>query len=566
MPFVTVGKPSPSWHGAWAAYGFDACLLTIVLFALAAWLGDDLVDPSHQEVQATLFYHGFAWAYFILFEGLFSATPGKLALQLRVVDSRTGERPRFRNIVLRAAIYLIFSSELPSLIALALNRTSPEAQIIIVLFGTVIGMALLLVTLRPKYGSRLLHDVLSNTIVVAGHDATTPVRLLPTAPLRHVSTTSAAGWPSRFGGYEVSGVIWQSDQQALLQGHDARLNRDVWLLVDRQQQAGINQAERYQPRPARLRYLSHGEQAALYWTAYVAPNGAPLRYWVTPEQPLSWREARLILEQLIEELRHSRDDRTPLNLTSLDQLWLDAQGRISLVDWSLSAPEKETLSVAEENQLANSANVVSPDTQAARSGALRSSEQRFAIEVMRMSLTGKSYPLGAHRSQSSRLCLCMLAIYSSVYEFQMRTRMSVLKNYKISCVISATRPWVVGTTVRLWMMGISMLTILAFVGAMMSISRVANQATLMRLEETWIETSALQAIAADEAWFQEWQGAFANQSPEKRVSSAEMLTAIAEYKQAARAAIQLRWKHAGSCCAKSLQVAFWLKLLNNQMT
>ncbi len=125
---------------------------------------------------------------------------------------------------------------------------------------------------------------------------------------------------------------------------------------------------------------------------------------------------------------------------------------------------------------------------------------------------------------------------------------------------SATRPWVVGPTVRLWMIGISLLTTLGFVGAMMSISRIGNQAALMRLEDSWIEASALQAIATNDAWFQDWQGAVDPQLPERQGSAAQMRDTISDYKQACRSAVQLRWKNAGVVLRQILADSFLARI------
>ncbi len=555
VPFVRGRQAIAQLARRLAAYGFDTCLLTIAMFGLASVMGDSLYDPTTQSLSSLALYHGIAWAYFILLEGYFSASPGKLALQLHVADSRTGERASFKSLLLRATVYLLIGFELPSLAVLLSNHLSHEAQLIAQLAATIAGVVLLLVTMRPKYGSRLLHEVLSSTLVVADHDATQPVRLLPAAPLRELSTTAGTGWPVQMGAYEVRGVIWQTAQQALLLGRDERLNRDVWLVVDREKPIAHNPMERHPSRPARLRYLSHGEQQSLYWTALVAPAGAPLRYWVTPERPLSWREARLILEQIVEEFRHSRDDATPLNLTSLDQLWLDAQGRISLADWSLSAPADHSSNILDKDR--------SLDAQPLAPGLLRKSERDFATEVMRMSLTGKSRPWER-----------VPAAVETPLPMHARNLLERLRNSDQTPTIafedvqhqlrdSATRPWVVGSTVRFCMIGISLLSSLAFVGAMISITRVGNQATLMRLEDSWIEASALQAVAEDKVLFEEWRSAMQKHSPDQNISATQLLAATTNYKQACRSAIEPRWKHGGIVLRQILAGGFFTQIVDH---
>ena len=83
--------------------------------------------------------------------------------------------------------------------------------------------------------------------------------------------------------------------------------------------------------PTRPRWLDGGEQAEGRWDAYVAPAGCPLADLAGPEG-LPWHDARPILEDLADELAAACAEGTlPPGLT-VDQVWVQPDGRAILVD------------------------------------------------------------------------------------------------------------------------------------------------------------------------------------------------------------------------------------------
>src|SRR5262249_31126220 len=68
---------------------------------------------------------------------------------------------------------------------------------------------------------------------------------------------------------------------------------------------------------------------------FVAPAGRPLADIASLERKLSWREARPILEQLAEELAAAQSDGTLPPTLSLDQVWVQPDGRVQLLDFPL---------------------------------------------------------------------------------------------------------------------------------------------------------------------------------------------------------------------------------------
>src|SRR5439155_4974863 len=98
-------------------------------------------------------------------------------------------------------------------------------------------------------------------------------------------------------------------------------------------------------RTTRPRWLGGGEataregtagvNSAARWDAFFAPPGGPLADMVAPGAALSWMEARPILEELTDELRAARDDGTMPATLSIDQVWVQPDGRAHLLDFPL---------------------------------------------------------------------------------------------------------------------------------------------------------------------------------------------------------------------------------------
>lgn len=106
-------RPSGFWRRA-AAMGVDWLWLFCVTGALA-WLIFGMPLPSAGDSQAAI---GARWIHnllpavvFIAGWRLFGTTPGKLLLELRVVDARTGGRPSWPRAIVRYIGY--FVSALP---------------------------------------------------------------------------------------------------------------------------------------------------------------------------------------------------------------------------------------------------------------------------------------------------------------------------------------------------------------------------------------------------------------------------------------------------------------------
>src|SRR5262249_12200739 len=111
--------------------------------------------------------------------------------------------------------------------------------------------------------------------------------------------------------------------------------RKVWIYLRPLWSPPLTTTRRDLNRPTRLPWLAYGKHADEQWDAFLAPAGSPLPDVVNSEARLSWPEARSILEQLTDELAAAcQDKRLPRPLT-VDQVWIQANGRIQLLDGSL---------------------------------------------------------------------------------------------------------------------------------------------------------------------------------------------------------------------------------------
>jgi hypothetical protein len=86
-------------------------------------------------------------------------------------------------------------------------------------------------------------------------------------------------------------------------------------------------------RITRPRWIAGGKLKSEQWDAFLAPQGCPLPDLIASERRLPWSEVRPVLEQLAEELQSACEDGTLPASLSLEQLWVQQNGRVQLTDW-----------------------------------------------------------------------------------------------------------------------------------------------------------------------------------------------------------------------------------------
>jgi hypothetical protein len=323
--------------GAFLVDGLVLVLITVVpLEILRSALGWRHVAVAGFTIDPVAWALGIA--YFATLEGLLGRTIGKTLLGLRV--SRVGENgpPGLWRGWVRAFVFdcvwlvVLFAAPVVS------RLVSRGAGAVVFLLGAV---ALLVQLRRTSGGYRGLHDFASGCHVTQRPFPARKLRLLSTRPNPLDSVERAEEGdplPETIGGFAVRGRLWvDSTGEQVWVAEDRVLGRRilVWLRPDAV--GPIPQAPTGDlVRPTRLRRLGHGRiawaEGEFDWAAFAAPVGVPLAHTVRPDRPLPWADARILLEQLVDELQAAEiDGSTPANL-DLSQVWVEPTGRLQLLD------------------------------------------------------------------------------------------------------------------------------------------------------------------------------------------------------------------------------------------
>jgi hypothetical protein len=330
--------PSAMSRGAlglrFAAYLIDAALLfgTEMLIRLAVWL---VRGPGSEELfnegSWLTFELGVEITYFTVLEAWFGYSVGKFLLRLRVCPVVSAEPPPWHRVVLRTVIFVLLANGyLP--FAYWFDWTAGQT-----LIGWAVCVALLLGVMRRSNGYRGLHERLSGTRVVQLPWVRPPRRLTTKRTTFPVNSAADGRFETVYGAFHVKGRLWERADEAVLVAEDPPLTRGIHVWVRPGDTAELSPARRNLIRSTRPRWLDGGEilagkNPAARWDAFFAPAGGPLADVVAPGAALSWTEARPILEEVTDELRAGRDDGTMPVTLSLEQVWVQPDGRAHLLD------------------------------------------------------------------------------------------------------------------------------------------------------------------------------------------------------------------------------------------
>jgi uncharacterized RDD family membrane protein YckC len=329
------------------AYVIDAMLFSLVVGLLQIFV----VAEYFEGVWPTLLGNLLIIPYFAILEGLWGLTPGKWLLRLRVCTAHSSDPPGCLRAFWRAVLFyvLVYSIyDLATLISSEDDAYPWWGWELVAYFALGIGLLALNSTMRARNGYRGLHELLSGTRVVRLPWPRRSERFVSPHPDRLTQDLSPAeDLPSTIGPFLVRGALQSSGQEQWVLAEDPTLARKVLLHCRPGSKSALDFARRNLHRPTRLRWLSAGEIGQLRWDAYLAPTGCPLRDLCSPQHRLSWRAFRGILEQLTDELVAACADGTlPLILT-VEQIWVQPDGRVQVLDASLSPAPPPGESAAE---------------------------------------------------------------------------------------------------------------------------------------------------------------------------------------------------------------------------
>jgi uncharacterized RDD family membrane protein YckC len=306
------------------------------------------VDGRFQISPLAIVFGVALWfLYFGVLEGWRGQTLGKWLLQLRTCTALGTDPPGVSRALLRCMVlyFLVNTGDVYVSFALlpkmqmAVNPADTRAaaenlglamqMIAVQLFAWPAGILLMLMTMRPRNGYRLLHEFASGTRTIRLRAA--EKRLTP--PAYHVEdAVQPASTVERIGAFAVRGWLWQEGGAGVLFGQDPALRRDVLIWRRPEEQSPLGDARHDIDRMSRLRWVGAGSDGCQRWDAFVAPLGCPLTKLVSPSRPLSWSLVRPLLEQLTDELVAALKDGTLPPTLSVDQVWVLPNGGVQLLD------------------------------------------------------------------------------------------------------------------------------------------------------------------------------------------------------------------------------------------
>jgi eukaryotic-like serine/threonine-protein kinase len=275
--------------------------------------------------------------YFGITEGYTGGTVGKLLLRLRVTQIGQMGPPGIRRSLYRSFVFHFAFLAVLLLVSVVFQLPFLGPLIAV---GILVGSAFALIYQRRRSNShRGFHDLVSGCRVVQRPQGTPPIRLvgLTDNPLDRAKKDETL--PPLVGGFSIVGVLMElEDEEAIWVAEDEALNRRIllWVRPARQLPDGVPPSP---VRPGRLRVVSTGEllwkNGAYAWVAFVAPTGAPLMDTIAPSARLSWADSRMILEQLVRELKEGQADSTNPSRLGVNQLWVEPSGRLHLLEFPL---------------------------------------------------------------------------------------------------------------------------------------------------------------------------------------------------------------------------------------
>jgi hypothetical protein len=288
-----------------------------------------ILERSLWAARYYLAVMGFGLLYFGIAEGLFGAGIGKRLKGLCVVRSR-GRRPGLGRGLLRILVPILSCEivRIPLLMAtIPVSRIDDMTAFHVTIFFLASFACpwipvLLTLTARRDNGFATVWDLMSGTRVVLK-----PTGLVrPTVPLPD-SGAIAPETSKTLGPYQIARELIP---ERWIVATDPVLRRRVWLT--RRPATGLPVERRNVARITRPRWLQEVETDSGMWDAFEAVRGAPLSGLVAGGKRVPWKTLRCWLDDLASELWAASADGSLPPESSLDHVWITADGRAVLLD------------------------------------------------------------------------------------------------------------------------------------------------------------------------------------------------------------------------------------------
>ncbi len=325
-----------------SAYLLDVVFCLICLATPTTWLYESLAPHTAHASDWVILLVTFL--YFTVAEGVFGVTIGKLLFRLRATKLGRVGPPGLRAAVVRTGVFHILAVGL--FLVTVWTFAIPVVGAFVAGMVFLAGSAGLFFQRRYSPTRQGLHDYAAGSRVV--QKSRPQHRPWLTSQFRNPldQPKTYPNLPASVGGFQILGVLGPlPDGAAVWVAEDEALRRRIllWLRPAKLLPDGLPPSP---VRPGRLRVISTGEliwnDGAYGWVAFVAPTGAPLIDVVTKEAPLSWADARMVLEQVVAELRDSEADATTPARLGVDQLWVEPNGRVHLLEFPVPSVKTPT--------------------------------------------------------------------------------------------------------------------------------------------------------------------------------------------------------------------------------
>jgi eukaryotic-like serine/threonine-protein kinase len=268
--------------------------------------------------------------YYSLFEGLWGACVGKWICRLRVAGPNRNP-PGVARAFARALVFQLVPV-LPYWVSFGfdpmrfLGNTSGVTQYAVSSLYYLM-VAALFCTVRRRNGWAAVHDLLTGTRVVRKMAYEARPVLQPVTETPPVAETLPMVGP-----YHVLETLEQTPSGEWLLGYDTRLLRKVWIHRLRPGTPPVALALRSLGRAGRLRWIAGRRGAEENWDAYEGITGRPLLRLLDERQP--WSRVRFWLLDLAREFHAAEKDGTLPASLALDRVWITADGRAKLLDFT----------------------------------------------------------------------------------------------------------------------------------------------------------------------------------------------------------------------------------------